>query len=294
MMISFLIPTIHNPEAISRCVDSIVSQRHETEIQIVIALDKMNTYSVEKYSSFFMQHDFINVVKAECPGVNAARNTAILNASGSLLYFLDDDCHLPCFDWIERFLSIVKSNPNIDAFGGRCVSREGGGFLERCVNRMHDLHLKEYCLVEGDTNALLGGNTGYRSSVFDLCGLFDERIIYGGAETEFNNRLLLSGRKMGFFEDLNVIHYNSVRYTALLSKSFMQGSGAAYSVKKNDYSPSKKVIIMKGLWFLKEGTRMNTHVLNRVKVVIIFANMTAFFLLGYYWRLFCCRIIADA
>lgn len=87
--ISVVVPTRDRPESLARAVRSILEQRYEGEVDVLVVFDQSEIREIE-----------IDHRKAACvrtmangraPGLAGARNTGILSANGELVAFCDDD-----------------------------------------------------------------------------------------------------------------------------------------------------------------------------------------------------------
>jgi len=90
--ISIIIPTYNRASLLKRSLDSVVNQNSVLEVIIVDDCGKDNTKSIVE--SYKEKLNIIYIRHSKNGGVNTARNTAIRNASGDWLVFLDDDDEL--------------------------------------------------------------------------------------------------------------------------------------------------------------------------------------------------------
>lgn len=157
----------------------------------------------------------IKWVRAKTPGVNAARNAGIQEASADartkILLFLDDDVVLAeDFDW----------GPIRDLYTDSSVLAVGGGYLSSSnldfSGRGYNLMCSGWRVASGFENneALLGGVWSIRvPELLHVCrdlGWFEEAIQYGGAETPFVHRLrgwAAGSWKIIYSPRLDVFHY---------------------------------------------------------------------------------------
>lgn len=133
-------------------------------------------------------------VRAEAPGVNAARNSGIREAAADprsqVVLLLDDDVVLPqSFRWEP--LRDLYADPSILAVGGNYLSSPSSDFQSRGYNVLCSAWRVSSGLKNNE--ALLGGAWSIRlPEMMEVCrdlGWFEESNHYGGAETPFVHRL---------------------------------------------------------------------------------------------------------
>jgi glycosyltransferase involved in cell wall biosynthesis len=244
MELSFVIPTYNHPLGVHACIQSIVKQEgldlagtHE----IIIALDLRDISFYPHQASCDMCQNFLAIRAGEA-GANAARNAGIQQAKGERIYLLDDDCFLPDFLWLRRLHAYLAAHPEVMAFGSGYISSRSLTLIDQCQNALANEFLRVSVTDNKQTQALLGGSSCYKRSLFLCAECFDESIEYGSAETEYNDRLLSMGIELQYSADLAIMHYPmKKKRTSFLRKAFLQGCGTAYSFRKN--AVTKKRII---------------------------------------------------
>jgi len=253
--LSIIVPTYNRIESLNRCLDSILNQKVEDralEYGIIIVLDKRDSETEEWARGKQDLHDSrIKVIRALRKGANAARNRGIEEAKGELIYFLDDDCFLPDQYWINNVYERFKYYKKAAGVGGGYLLKEVDDIYALARNKLDNFYLDSSInKITGETQALLGGNSGYWKNTFIKYGYFDENITYGSAEAEFNVRIIKGGGRLYCADKISVFHKTGkVSIFRYLIKSFKQGAGKAYSVVKNG---KLRENISKGgnLWFL--------------------------------------------
>jgi len=235
--VSIVIPTYNRVRALRRALKSVLNQHipfNELRCEIILALDSRDNKTEKWINDGHMQSNVLKYTYALLPGVNAARNSGILKAAGDIVYFLDDDCFLIRDNWIVDVWKSFKHYNDAVAIGGRYATGNRRDIYALCRNELSNLYLDVNIDNRHETKALLGGNSGYKREVFDTFGFFDEKILYGSAETEMNDRIVKNNGKMYLIEELTVGHLIAPRSLWFHSmKSFKQGKGKSYSCKKN-------------------------------------------------------------
>lgn len=92
--ISIIVPVYNAEPYISKCVDSILSQK-ENNLELFLIDDGSSDHSGEVCDKYAAQDNRVQVIHQKNAGVSAARNAGIAIAKGKYLGFVDSD------DWIE-------------------------------------------------------------------------------------------------------------------------------------------------------------------------------------------------
>ena len=96
--ISIIIPLYNVEEYIVECLESVVRQTYQGEIECIIVDDCGTDKSLSITEQFISDHegkiDFKLVHHAKNRGLSAARNTGVEHASGDYIYFLDSDDYI--------------------------------------------------------------------------------------------------------------------------------------------------------------------------------------------------------
>jgi len=111
-LVSVIIPIFNGESYIKEAVDSVLSQTYKN-IEVII-VDDGSTDRTGEIVKDIIQHDRrIRYIYQENKGQSAARNTAIDNAKGKYIAFLDaDDVFLPTK--IEKQVSYMELHPDCD------------------------------------------------------------------------------------------------------------------------------------------------------------------------------------
>jgi glucosyl-dolichyl phosphate glucuronosyltransferase len=130
------------------------------------------------------------------PGLSGARNTALDEARGSIIVFIDDDA-VPLDGWLEA-LRAPYADKRVYGVGGlarpRWLDGQPGWFPEEFLWVIGCSHRG----LPSDSHPvrnLVGANMSFRKSAFDHAGGFAEQLgrvgerLYGCEETEFSIRL---------------------------------------------------------------------------------------------------------
>ncbi len=94
-MISIIIPIYNCKQYIERCVNSILGQKCQNELEILIVDDGSDDGSAEICDMLAVGNDNVTVIHQSNKGVSSARNVAIEIAKGEYIFFVDADDLLP-------------------------------------------------------------------------------------------------------------------------------------------------------------------------------------------------------
>lgn len=91
MKMSIIIPVYNAEKTLKYCLDSILNQPTELEIEVILVEDYSTDYSYEICCELQAKHTEIRLYRTVGKGVSAARNTGLLYASGDIVGFCDAD-----------------------------------------------------------------------------------------------------------------------------------------------------------------------------------------------------------
>jgi len=127
---SILIPTRKRPGYLAVALASVAPQAAAAGAEIVVLEDGEHD---ERAAALAASHGARYVAHGSARGVNVARNSAIAQARGELLCFLDDDVEVwP--GWLAALLAAAEACPRHEAFGGPIRARREGWRWPVCGN----------------------------------------------------------------------------------------------------------------------------------------------------------------
>jgi teichuronic acid biosynthesis glycosyltransferase TuaG len=143
-------------------------------------------------------------------GVSGARNTAIQEARGEFLAFLDpDDIWLP--NYLSRYLKILNSDQTLDAISSPTIKfwDDAGKIVRTVKNPLEDWQISNFPSSLGVSNFIQPSSTVIRRSLVTKIGGFDVtpnlqhiedydlwiRAVQAGAKFKFINSYLTKYRK---------------------------------------------------------------------------------------------------
>jgi glycosyltransferase involved in cell wall biosynthesis len=174
----------------------------------------------------------VRYVREPRPGLDWARNRAVIESSGDVIAFTDDDCTVDP-GWIRSIAMLLADDPQAMGVTGLVVPYEletdaqqlferYGGFARGysrkwfAVDRERGLPW-EYC---GAGQFGTGANMAYRRDLFAQVGLFDPAldvgtVTGGGGDLDMFFRLLVEGHTLVYEPDAVVRHRHRKTYAEL-------------------------------------------------------------------------------
>ncbi|MFC1941888.1 glycosyltransferase family 2 protein [Chloroflexota bacterium] len=115
MVISVIIPTYNGEKRLVGCLDSIINQdypRDNLELLVVNDASEDGTVAVaEKYGARVLTNGSRNIERGKSIGLQ--------NATGELVFLIDDDNRLPSPDWLSRCVAAMNAHP--EAVGAEAI-----------------------------------------------------------------------------------------------------------------------------------------------------------------------------
>ena len=142
MKVSIIIPVYNVAPYIERCLQSVVDQTYK-DIECILVDDCGTDNSIELAQNFINNYNgnitFSILHHDKNKGLSAARNTALKNAKGEYVYFLDSDDAITS-DCIEVLMSLTTKYPDATFAQGNFLDRDM--YISRYGWK---IQLPEYC-----------------------------------------------------------------------------------------------------------------------------------------------------
>jgi len=221
-MISVLISTYNRASLLRKLLNSFLEIVLPEKIEFIVVDNnsKDNTRKVVK--EFYCENPSFNLnyIFEEKQGLSYARNAGILRANGEIIAFIDDDA-IPDKYWLkgikdafEKFYCAGIGGKIIPEWKSKIPSwldRDNLWRSFRGIIISHDLgnDFREYTLK---TPLPIGANMVFKRISFEKYGLFRTDLgrigtrLCSGEDTEFCERLLLSGEKIIYSPKALVYH----------------------------------------------------------------------------------------
>ena len=217
--LSVVVCTRDRPEALARCLDTLLAQRHPP-LEIVVV---DNAPQTDATRAVVEARRGVRYVPEPRAGLDVARNAGIRHSRGALVAFTDDDVEAHP-DWTAR-LATAFDDADVDAVCGLVLpaelETEAQVLFETewslgrfCVPRRYGPRFFAHTAWRGAPAWEIGAgaNMAFRRSVFDTVGLFDERLDAGASgcsgDSELWYRILAAGGTIQYAPSAVVHHYH--------------------------------------------------------------------------------------
>lgn len=208
---SVIIPTFEDWEGVQLCLDCLAGQSVDAaSFEIIVA---NNNASPEVPKSLRLPAN-ARVVHAAKPGSYAARNIALREARGDILFFTDSDCQ-PDTRWIEAGLARIEQLGPLGRVAGEVeVFPKGENWTgPELYDRIHALQQEDYVNFGFGATA----NLVVRRAAFDLAGPFSEDRFSGG-DREWGLRAQEFGSEIVFSPETLIRHPARASFAELAKK----------------------------------------------------------------------------
>ena len=243
MKLSIIVCTYNRSHAIAPCLDSIAASLKmamPVAAEIVVVDNASTDDTSATVKNWSLSSSFpVRLVYEPRKGLSCARNCGMNAATGELLIFTDDDCHLD-ENYIQRALACDSKDVGMVLRGGS-VALGNSADLPLTIKTLDTTHQWNKALRsarhENLGNTLLGCNLMMRKTTAQRLGSFDERlgagsIIPGGEDTDYIYRAYLAGITIEYLPELIVYHHHGRKKLTdghRLLQNYMLGSGALYA-----------------------------------------------------------------
>ena len=194
-----IIPTFEDWDGLQICLDCLARQTADPAIfEVIVA----NNNPVPDVPAEVRLPANARVIHALKPGSYAARNAAMAEARGAVLFFTDSDC-LPDPHWIEAGLSAISALSPCDLVAGAIeLFPEGEQWTAtELYYRVHHLLQEDYAKDGWCATA----NLVARRTAFDHVGPFSEDRFSGG-DKEWTLRATAMGSQLVFSPEVRIRH----------------------------------------------------------------------------------------
>lgn len=218
--ISVVVPGYFGAATIEACLTSlqcaVAHRRHE-----IIVVESSGDATAE-----IVRRRFTNV-RVICSdrrlSAGAARNRGVVEASGPLIFFLDQDCIVPA-DWIERLERYFR-DPTVGAAGGSVGIRDPRNLSGCAVYFLEFLnHFPGNLPSERDRNFLVGCNSAYRADVIKVVRFPDQTL---GEDVLFSEAIRQNGFGVVYDPAVEVKHHNRTGWPEFFRYNREMGRSAA-------------------------------------------------------------------
>lgn len=271
-LVTVAVCTRDRPEDMRLCLEAI-SQLDYPHLDILVVDNAPQTDGTR--SLVETHYPQVRYVQEPRPGLDWARNRAILAAKGDIIAYTDDDVVVDA-GWVTNLVQVFASHPEAMAVTGLVVpyelETESQVLFEAYGGFGKGFERKQYQVPEGQTIPWwmcgagqfgTGANMAYRRAVFSQIGFFDPgldvgTVTNGGGDLEMFFRVLQEGHTLIYEPNAVVRHRHRRSYAKLKTQLTNNGIGLyAYLVRSAQaYPKALGSILWVGIyWFIDWNVR---------------------------------------
>lgn len=234
------------------CLDAIIKLDYPKLDILVID----NAPTTEATKELVSQYPQVRYCCEPRPGLDWARNRAIIEAIGEIIAYTDDDVVVDP-GWVKAFAQVFAENPEVMAVTGLVVPYEleteaqvlfemqggfGKGFERKWYRANPHQKLSWWNLATGNYGT--GANMAYRRSVFAEVGYFDPAldvgtVTNGAGDLEMFFRVIKEGHTLVYEPNAIVRHRHRREYEKLKKQLRGNGGVIAYFVRSIQFYPEE-------------------------------------------------------
>jgi glycosyltransferase involved in cell wall biosynthesis len=251
------------------CLEALVGLDYPSDRLDLLLVD--NAPKDESVRMLLRRSPSIRYMVEPRPGLNHARNRAIIESSSHVIAFTDDDVSVDP-GWASAIGRLFASDPTIDAVTGLVVADEidvepqrlfedYGGFsrgFERRYFKVDSVSGERAARHHGGSGRFgTGANMAFRRSLFDRIGMFDPALdvgtpTNGGGDLEMFFRVLKERGTLVYEPSAVVRHRHRRSYEELRTQLANNGIGLySYFVRTARHYPEERAAITRlgASWF---------------------------------------------
>jgi GT2 family glycosyltransferase len=241
-LVTVAVCTRDRPEDMKLCLEAI-SKLDYPHLDILVVDNAPQTEATKELVE--SQYPQVRYVREPRPGLDWARNRAILEAKGEIIAYTDDDVVVDPL-WVKGLAQVFAENPEVMAVTGLVVPHEleteaqvlfekyggfGRGFDRKWYRCEPGQPIPWGFLGAGQFGT--GANMAYRRSVFEEIGYFDPALdvgtpTNGGGDLEMFLRVIKAGYTLVYEPQAMIRHRHRREYEKL--KTQIQNNGSLYAL----------------------------------------------------------------
>jgi O-antigen biosynthesis protein len=241
-LVTVAVCTRDRPDDIALCLDALCTLDYPHLDLLVVDNAPSNDSTEKVIQQYANKHANVRYVCEPRPGLDWARNRAILEARGEIIAYTDDDVIVDS-GWVKALAQVFAQNLDVMAVTGLVAPYElemeaqvlfemYGGFgrgFQRKWRRVDKGNKMPWGLL-GTGQFGAGANMAYRRSVFDDIGYFDPAmdvgtVTNGGGDLEMYFRILKEGHTLVYEPNAIVRHRHRQDYAKLRTQITNNGIG---------------------------------------------------------------------
>ena len=264
--------TRNRADDLALCLESLLQIDYPNLEILVVDNAPSDSATRDLLQQTYAQHTQVRYVCEPRPGLDWARNRAILEASGEIIAYTDDDVIVDRH-WVSALVQVFTQSPEAMAVTGLVVPYEletptqilfelyggfGRGFKRQWFTASQNQRSTVASEYAWSGRFGTGANMAYRRSLFSQIGMFDPALDVGtpsngGGDIEMFFRVLCEGFTLVYEPNAIVRHRHRRDYGALSTQIANNGVGfSAYLVRTAlNYPRERWAILRFWIWWLR-------------------------------------------
>ena len=285
--VSVVVCTRDRPDDMRRCLARLTQLSHPASEIVVV-----DNAPATEATAELVQREFPSVryVREPRPGLDWARNRGILESTGEIVAFTDDDV-VVAPDWVAAIARLFAEAPSVMAMTGLVVPLEletdAQHLFERYAGFGKGFHRRWHRLGNprgwpspehhGAGRYGTGANMAFRRRLFDGIGGFDPAldvgtVTNGGGDLDFYFRVLEEGHTLVYEPSAVVWHRHRASMGELRHQLWTWGTGFyAFLAREVDVYPAERDAVqalIRWWWVRRVGRRIPRDLLGRSGVPV--------------------------
>jgi glycosyltransferase involved in cell wall biosynthesis len=231
-VVSVVVPTRGRAAYLEVTLDSLLAQRAGIEHEILVVDDGGGV--PQRPGVRYVSHP-------QRRGLNAARNSGILESRAPLIAFVDDDVLVPP-GWLAALAEGAGRHPQAEAFGGPIRARFEGRVPRGCGREDPPITTLDLGPADREADFVWGANFAVRRSAVERIGPFNEAIVRPhGDEEDWLERLRAAGGRIVYLAAAGLEHRRTAedsRLRPLARAAYARGRAARASDTRRGREPS--------------------------------------------------------
>ncbi len=214
--ISIIIPAYNSERTIGKSLEACQAQDYPNDRFEIIVINDGSRDGTEKIIKYY---DVRYICHQGNKGPASARNTGWKNAKGDYVFFLDSDC-IPDRDWLSKTMAHY-TREDIVCVGGRYGIANEESLLASCI---YTEFLVRYSRMPGFTKYIGSHGYSFRKNFLERIGGYNEEYTAAsGEDNDLAYRILASGYKPMFDQEIVIRHYFPTRLLSYLKTQMIHG-----------------------------------------------------------------------
>lgn len=207
MKVSVLIGSRNRLSVLIRCLESVLCQNY-SDLEILVLDDASDEVDLCQELMERFSDPRLRCLRSDVQlGVAGGRNRLMAEATGDILYTIDDDACLANRDAITCLVNVFRSDEKIGIVACKIVDHRSEG-TDLLVPFPRRLRRRKPGITEQAqyVSYYLGGCHAIRREVLEHCGMYADDLVFGEEELDLSYRVVSAGYRI-YYEPAIVVHH---------------------------------------------------------------------------------------